>query len=248
MTTPLPVTKGPQAKSLHKKVVVSNANKAIAAAAKNNRPKKEKKTFSNVSDDLKLLAFFADETFTSTLTKSNEIEFTSPNSYHPIKIGYVSDGSALQGSMLAVYLKHRPAWRLLERNGLVYIVKRLGNEEDNNPSATLYRAYERERYTIILVDVDTFIKMYSSPSAHANIIKNKTNSLVKQWNSLNSKNSSMGQRAHVAFNFCVEKMDWNEHPIQHRSAFHINLSTWAKTKKSNWESNASCSPSDVSVS
>jgi hypothetical protein len=150
--------------------------------------------------------------------------------------------------MLAVYLKHRPAWRSLEKNGLVYIVKRLGNEEDNNPSATLYRAYERERYTIILIDVDTFLKMYKSPKAHANIIGSKTECLVKQWNDLNSNNSSIGQRAHVAYNFNVEKIHWTEHPIQHRSAFHINLSTWAKTKKSNWENDAICKPSDVSVS
>jgi hypothetical protein len=90
--------------------------------------------------------------------------------------------------------------------------------------------------------------MYQSTKAHANIVKAKTDFLVKQWNDLNSKNATMGQRAHVAFNFNVDKIHWNEHPIQHRSAFHINLSTWAKTKKSNWESNVTCSPSDVSVS
>jgi hypothetical protein len=181
-------------KSLHKKVVVNNAKSVAAAAAASAagtsslKQKTGKKTFSNLNEDFKMLAFFADETFTSTLTKSNEIEFTSPNSLHPIKIGYVSDGSSLQGSMLAVYLKHKAAWRALEKNGLVYIVKRLGNEEDNNPSATLYRAYERERYTIILIDVDTFLKMFKSPKAHANIIRSKTDSLVKQWNDLNSKN------------------------------------------------------------
>ena len=156
-------------KTLHKKVILNNAKRMVGSPPPQKNGKKERKIFTNINEDLKMLAFFTDETFTSTLTKSNEIEFSSPNSMYPIKIGYVSNGSALQGSMLAVYLKHRPAWRALEQNGLVYIMKRIDNQDEDNPSSSssIYRtSYERERYSIILIDTDTFLKIYKKVPKH----------------------------------------------------------------------------------
>jgi hypothetical protein len=194
---------------------------------------------------------FDTETFSRTRTQSNEIEFFSGKSKVPIKIGYVSDGSQLKNSFLSVYMKHRSVWPL--KQGVVYIAKQIINEETNDDEVRMYqgRIVEKDRYSIVLFDPQTFLDTFLNPTPkeHAANTQKKLQGLVRSWNQANGSDSTMGQREQVGLHYTLGDHGWEDHKgMKYGSKLQLNLSTWSKTRNSNWESNAVCSPNDVMVS
>jgi hypothetical protein len=193
---------------------------------------------------------FDSETFTKTRTQSNEIEFYSSKSKVPIKIGYVTEGSQLKNSFLAVYMKHRSVWPL--KQGVIYIAKQITDDSSLDDDVRSYqnRINEKERYSIILFDPQTFLSTFLNPTPkeHATMTQKKTLALVKAWNQANGNDTAMGQREEVGYHYTLADHSWDNHKgLRYSSRLQMNLSTWAKTRNSNWEANAICSPNDIMV-
>jgi len=165
-----------------------------------------------------------------------------------IKMGFVSDGSLLSDPVMqSLFYKHRLVWNFAR--GVVYIARKIETKDmaSNDSSKPYYKAFEKERYSIILMDVDTFLNTFSNLKLHQAISSKKGLELESEWNSVNSK-SPPGKRVEITFKYIMNTHSWpNRRGAPHVSRMTFHMSTWTHTRKSNLEKNPVCKTRDIMV-
>lgn len=173
-----------------------------------------------------------------------EIEVNPSSCTTPYKIGFANNESQLPSAVWKSFRTHQKMWDF--GSGIVYFSKLKDDNADSDNPPVFYK--RPDRFSICLLDADTFLTMYQSTRLQTHIDKTieKIDSLASRWNTSN-KNKAMGQRVEQNYNYCAKSLERNVKNTAHRSKLMFGLNTWDATRRLNKQPIAKCTPSDVKV-
>jgi len=158
-----------------------------------------------------------------------------------MEVGYVSNGSLLTGPKLQNYLKHKGAWGSAFSEGPIVVISR------KVPHDVYYNQYKGNEISVILMDRETFLDIFSNLEEHITETLEVGEMLAKEWNTRNANNPE-GQKTEVTYRFVVHTDEWlNKRGVKQTTHLKCHLSTWQFTRDANEMPEPVCEPNNVVV-